>query len=195
MMVVFSVLLSQNFHVFFLSPPLWLSLPIFSLFLSIFPSPLLSSRCLIKTLQYSTHTVIEREKHSHRGKSGSWRPIFLTVHGGRGWQSCRQSDGEQGLVSRRSYMEVGQRQRLHLVNDLSYCGGSCKWTVDYMPQVVCGGLSFFLFKSIIHKHTKALQKYWLIKDIMLFLTSFFYSAPVVQVEPDQKQAKNNLLSL
>lgn len=62
-------------------------------------------------------------------KSGSGRPIFFpTVHGGRGWRCYRQLDeeqglmGRQGLVARRSHSELGQQQRLRLVNGLSYWG-------------------------------------------------------------------------
>lgn len=51
-----------------------------------------------------------------------------TVHRGRGWRCYRQLDeeqglmGRQGLVARRSHSELGQQQRLRLVNGLSYWG-------------------------------------------------------------------------
>lgn len=54
--------------------------------------------------------------------------FFPTVHGGRGWWCYRQLDeeqglmGRQGLVARRSHSELGQQQRLRLVNGLSYWG-------------------------------------------------------------------------
>lgn len=71
----------------------------------------------------------KRKKEEKKKKSGSGRPIFFpTVHGGRGWRCYRQLDEEQGLmerqglVARRSHSELGQRQRLHLVNGLSYWG-------------------------------------------------------------------------
>ena len=54
--------------------------------------------------------------------------FFPTVHGGRGWRCYRQLDeeqglmGRQGLVARRSHSELGQRQRLRLVNGLSSWG-------------------------------------------------------------------------
>lgn len=54
--------------------------------------------------------------------------FFPTVHGGRGWWCYRRLDeeqglmGRQGLVARRSHSELGQQQRLRLVNGLSYRG-------------------------------------------------------------------------
>lgn len=74
-------------------------------------------------------TILGRGGKKKKKKSGSGRPIFFpTVHGGRGWRCYRQLDeeqglmGRQGLVARRSHSELGQRQRLRLVNGLSYWG-------------------------------------------------------------------------
>lgn len=71
----------------------------------------------------------KKEEKKKKKKSGSERPIFFpTVHGGRGWRCYRQLDeeqglmGRQGLVTRRSHSELGQQQRLCLVNGLSYWG-------------------------------------------------------------------------
>lgn len=62
-------------------------------------------------------------------KSGSGRPIFFS-HSSRRQRVAVLSSvrleqgliGRQGLVVRRSHSELGQRQRLRLVNGLSYCG-------------------------------------------------------------------------
>lgn len=69
------------------------------------------------------------EKKKERRKVGQGDLFFFpTVHEGRGWRCYRQLDeeqglmGRQGLVARRSHSELGQQQRLCLVNGLSYRG-------------------------------------------------------------------------
>lgn len=76
----------------------------------------------------STCTILGRgvEKKDEKWVRATY--FFPTVHGGRGWRCYRQLDeeqglmGRQGLVARRSLSELGQQQRLHLVNGLSYWG-------------------------------------------------------------------------
>lgn len=86
-------------------------------------------------LQSSSHDLREGIKEGEEKKKKARRKVgqgdlffFPTVHGGRGWRCYCQLDeerglmGRQGLVARRSHSELGQRQRLRLVNGLSYRG-------------------------------------------------------------------------
>lgn len=114
------------------SEPVFLTsfIPLFPSFSLSRPHPFTVS--LDHALQNSSHDVRggeRKEKKKRKKKSGSGRPIFFpTVHEGRGWWCYRQLDeeqgllGRQGLVARRSHSELGQQQRLCLVNGLSYRG-------------------------------------------------------------------------
>lgn len=76
----------------------------------------------------TTCTILGRGVEKKEEKWVRATYFFPTVHGGRGWRCYRQLDeeqglmGRQGLVARRSHSELGQQQRLHLVNGLSYWG-------------------------------------------------------------------------
>lgn len=100
----------------------------FTSFLPLFPS-LSPFYCLPRSCSAELLCTISGRGEKKKKKSGSGRPIFFpTVHGGRGWRCYRQLDekqrlmGRQGLVARRSHSELGQQQRLRLVNGLSYWG-------------------------------------------------------------------------
>lgn len=97
------------------------------LFFLCFPLSLPFTVSLDHALQNSLHDL--REGRKKRRKVGQADLFFFpTVHKCRGWRCYRQLDeekglmGRQGLVARRSHSELGQRQRLHLVNGLSYWG-------------------------------------------------------------------------
>lgn len=98
----------------------------FSSFVSLSLSLLLSPSIM---LCRTPCTISGRGEKKRRRKVGQGDLFFFpTVHGGRGWRCYRQLDeeqglmGRQGLVARRSHSELGQQQRLRLVNGLSYWG-------------------------------------------------------------------------
>lgn len=101
----------------------------FSSFVSLSLSLLLSPSIMLCRTTPSTILGKGEGKKKRRRKVGQGDLFFFpTVHEGRGWRCYRQLDeelglmGRQGLVARRSHSELGQQQRLRLVNGLSYWG-------------------------------------------------------------------------